>query len=364
MRNIEKKIGKKPEYFQFEEMMDWIQFAHIERAIWLIAVLIIVLFVTWKMSTRKSQIGAFVSSMMQSRLVTSPTTGSRVLQIICLAVSGVLFVLALMQPQVVQQDRVVLAKESANIFVALDVSKSMLATDAAPNRLERAKSEIRDMLPQLSSHRVGLLAFAGRTTVLSPLTMDHGFFRLVLENASPESVTRGGTSIGDVIRKATELLSKHEGPKVLILITDGEDHETYPLEAADAARQAGVAIITVGFGSETGSTIDVLDKATGMKRRIQDSSGQDVISKLDVKLLKEISEKTRGNYIPAGTGVLELDSIMLQVILPLVEDSPVRTQEKRVELYPWFVGFGLLFFLGFMILEGRGFRRQVREKAA
>ena len=151
----------------------------------------------------------------------------------------------------------------------------------------------------------------------------------------------------------------------MILITDGEDHDSYPLEAADAARKAGVVIITVGFGSEKGTTIDVVDKKTGVKKRVTDASGADVISKLDGKMLREIAAKTNGVYVPAETGVLDLESIMNKHILPLVSDSEqIHTKVTKIDLFQWFVGFGLLFFLGFMLLEGRGFKRQIRENAA
>ena len=344
--------------------MDWIQFGHTERVIWMLAVLAMVAFFIWKMISQREHLGAFLDRTMQARLVTRPTMGSRIMQLICLALSGTLFVVALMQPQIVQEERVVASKDAANIFVALDVSKSMLSTDVAPDRLERAKSEIRDMLPKFSTHRIGLLAFAGRTTVLSPLTMDHGFFRLVLDNASPQSVTLGGTNLEAVIRKATKLLREQEGPKVLLLITDGEDHDSYPLEAAEEARQAGIVIAAVGLGSATGTTIDYLDKKTGEKKRVQDSSGKDVISKLDEKMLKDIVEKTNGVYVPAQNSV-DWDSVMTTHILPMVDGAEqVRVQEIRVDLFQWFVGFALLFFLGFMLLEGRGFSRQTKEKAA
>ena len=293
---------------------------------------------------------------MQERLVKRPTVMHHVLQCLCLLISGVSFVVAMMQPQIVKEERVAATRDSANIFVALDVSKSMLAADVVPNRLERAKSEVRDMLPFLTTHRIGLLAFAGRTTVMSPLTTDHGFFRLVLDSASPNSVTLGGTNLGEVIRKGTKLLSEHEGPKAMLLISDGEDHDSYPLEAAEEARRAGVVIVTVGFGSEVGSPIDVLDKSTGRKKRITDSNGQEVISRLDGELLRQIAAKTNGKYVPTTTGVLDLESIMEELILPLVEDSDQsRTIEQRIDLYPWAVGFGIFFFFGWMLLEGLSF---------
>lgn len=347
--------------------MDWIQFAHPERAIWLLAVLAMIIFTAWKIGSLRHKLGAFVSTTMQPRLVTRPSLAHRLLQIGCLGLSGTACVIALMQPQIIQQEHVSNANDSANIFVALDLSKSMMATDVAPDRLERAKSEIRDMLPSFSKHRVGLLGFAGRTTVMSPLTMDHGFFRLVLDNASPTSVTLGGTNLGDVIRKGTKLLSAHEGPKAMILISDGEDHESHPLEAAEEARREGVVIVTVGFGSESGSTIDIMDKETGRKKRITDATGKEVISRLDGDLMREIAMKTNGVYVPAETGVIDLESIMAKHILPLVEESSqVHVRETRIELFQWFVGFGLVFFLGFLMLETGVFHRlrRNREKAA
>lgn len=338
--------------------MDMIQFQHGERAIWFLAVIVAVLFALWRTMRQRGNLGSFVSRTMQPRLVERASGGVVVAQAICLLASGIGFVLALMQPQIVQQERVATGKDSANIFVALDVSKSMLATDVVPDRLERAKSEVRDMLPSFSAHRVGLLAFAGRASVLSPLTMDHGFFRLALDNASPQSVTLGGTNLGEVIRKGTSLLSKQEGPKAMILISDGEDHDSYPLEAAQEARRAGVVIIAVGFGSEAGAPIDVLDKATGRKKRVTDAGGKEVISRLDGDLLRQIALTTEGVYVPAGTGVLDLESIMNKHILPLVEESKqVQVREVRIELFQWYVGFALIFFVGFMLLEGCAPRR-------
>ena len=324
--------------------MNPILFAHSERVIWLLAVFAVVLFALWKTLSHKSRLNRFVSQTMQERLVTRPT-----------------------MTQIIKEEPVVSSKDSANIFIALDVSKSMLATDVAPNRLERAKSEIRDMLPYFSTHNVGLLAFAGRTTVLSPLTMDHGFFRLALDSASPTSVTKGGTDLANVIRKGTSLLSAHEGAKLMVLISDGEDHDSQPLEAAKEALKEGVAIVTVGFGSATGSPIDVLDKTTGRKKRITDSNGMEVISKLDVKMLTDIATTTKGAYVPAQTGVLDLENIMNKLILPYTD---TKTQAKpiihQIDLYQWLVALGLLFFAGFMLLEGGRMRssRQNREKAA
>ena len=134
-------------------MMNWIEFEHGDRAICLLAVLLVVLFFTYQVFSQRKKLGSFVGKELQPALVTRVTFRSRVLQIACIALSGILFVIALMQPQVVQKEHVIASKDKANIFIALDVSKSMLATDVAPDRLERAKSEIRDMLPSFAAHK-------------------------------------------------------------------------------------------------------------------------------------------------------------------------------------------------------------------
>ena len=125
-------------------------------------------------------------------------------------------------------------------------------------------------------------------------------------------------------------------------------------------------IVAVGFGSEAGTTIDVLDKKTGVKKRVVDSEGREVVSRLDGDLLRQIALKTNGVYVPAGTGVLDLESVLQKHILPLVESSTqVKSREVRVELFQWFVGLGMLFFMGFMLLDARTNRkRQSKEKIA
>ena len=143
----------------------------------------------------------------------------------------------------------VVSQRGVDLFVLLDVSRSMLAEDVAPSRLERAKSDIRDLLSRLIRDRVALVVFAGKTAVKAPLTNDHGFFLSVLDEIDTDSAPRGGSHIGDGIRKCLEILPSDENrDQVIILITDGEDHESFPLEAAHQARERGVKIIAVGLG--------------------------------------------------------------------------------------------------------------------
>ena len=272
-------------------------------------VLVFFLLMIWLERRSGGDLSQFVSKVLQPRLVRSASITRRMIRIMFLALSGVFLVISLMRPQWGLQF-VSTPKVGAEIMICLDVSKSMLAEDVAPNRLERAKADIGDLLNYLSGDQVGLIAFAGRASVLSPLTPDFGFLRLVLDSAGSHSVTRGGTRLEEPIRKAIKGFGDTaDASRSILLITDGEDHDSFPLEAAKAAAERGIRILSIGFGDENGSEIMLTDPKTGARQLLRDSDGEVVKSRLDGDMLREISLITDGAYIPAGTGVLDLRSI-------------------------------------------------------
>jgi Ca-activated chloride channel family protein len=279
-----------------------------------------------------------VASALQSQLVERPASWRRWLRVALLSLASLCMVLALMRPQwglrFVATPRV-----GAEIMIALDVSRSMLADDAKPSRLERAKAEIADLLAYLDQDHVGLIAFAGRASVLSPMTPDRSFLRLVLDGAGAHSVTRGGTNLAEPIQKAVTGLGE-PGPaqRALILITDGEDHDSFALDAARQAAEAGIKIIAIGFGDESGSEIYISDPRTGARTLLRDSAGDPVVSRLDGELLREIALATDGAYVPAGTGVLDLASIYQEHIAGLTRSQlDAHGRSIRDEMYGGFV---------------------------
>ena len=183
----------------------------------------------------------FLSTTMQFRLARKPTTTRRLVKLGLVLATLVLGTLALMRPQKPGGTEVLSSRQiAADIMVVLDVSKSMLAEDAAPNRLDRAKAEIGEFIDRVQGHRVGLVAFAGRASVKCPLTSDYGFFRLVLRDVDVGSVSRGGTRIGDAVRKTVAAFGPRRNvPRVMLLITDGEDHDSFPLDAVQDAVGCG-----------------------------------------------------------------------------------------------------------------------------
>ena len=251
----------------------------------------------------RSVLERFVSRSMQSRLVRRSTLVRRMSALGLITLAMLALVFALMRPQwgmTVQRA----VRVDSQIMICLDVSKSMLAEDVAPNRLERAKIELDSLLGLMAEgQQVGLIAFAGKAAVLCPMTTDFGFLRLILNEAEPQSVGRGGTQIGDAIRKAVDgFRESGDIHRLILLVTDGEDHDSFPLEAAKAAKEKGVKIVSVGFGDEAGSKIEIADPQTGGRSFVKDRDGKDVVSRLDGETLRDIALQTDGAYIPAGTG--------------------------------------------------------------
>lgn len=244
------------------------------------------------------------------------------------------------QPQTVH-------REGRDVVFLVDVSKSMLAEDLAPNRLERAKLAIRDCLEGLNGDRVGLIAFAGTATVKCPLTLDYGFFRMMLEEIGPDAISRGGTLIGDAIRKAlAEVFDDQEREfRDIILITDGEDQESFPVEAAQQAGEQGIRIIAIGLGDETqGQRIPVTDK-NGQKTFLT-YRGEEVWTKLDADTLREVAATTPGGkYLNVATGAFDLQAIYQEFVASARKKS---LEERQLTIYE--EKFQIFLGLGFLLL--------------
>ncbi|HEX4423299.1 MAG TPA: VWA domain-containing protein [Kofleriaceae bacterium] len=326
-------------------MIDW-KFAELPRVhlVWLALAAVIGLGLLERRS--RTALGAFLTPVMQRRLTAQATPGrviARLVLVLCAMLAGIG---ALMRPQVSGETETVNAVQAtADVMFVLDTSRSMLAEDAAPNRLARAKAEIAQLVGKLESHRVGLVAFAGRAAAMCPLTPDHSFFTTVLSTVDTRSAGRGGTRVGEAIKTAVRGFPAGPGAKLIVLITDGDDQDPYSEDAAVLARDAGIKIVAIGLGSETGSQITLTDPATGA-RTVLMYEGKPVISKLDGDRLRKIALVTEGAYIPAGTSAVDLESIMKTHVAPMVSAAVVSAQrEIPAERYIWLV----LAALGFLL---------------
>jgi len=326
---------------------------HWIHLLWAVAAFILLL--AWLERRSQGDLDRFVAAPLQSRLVSRVTPLRRALRLALLGLCGLFLTLALMRPQWGAQF-VSTPRVGAQIMVCLDVSRSMLAEDVAPNRLERAKAELRDLLSYLDGDQVGLIAFAGRAGVLSPLTPDFGFLRLVLDKAGPHSVTRGGTRLEEPIRKALAGFRDRRAGEVsrsILLITDGEDHDSFPLEAAKTAAERGVRILAIGFGDEAGSELLVTDPRTGARTLVRDADGNPVRSRPDGDLLREMALVTGGAYVPAGTGAIDLESIYEHHIASLTRGRLAGGGYRiRNDIFQWVLLCALLCLLAAAILGG------------
>jgi Ca-activated chloride channel family protein len=236
--------------------------------------------------------------------------------------------------------------EGVDVVVLLDVSRSMLAEDAVPNRLGRARIAVHrlvDKLAETGGHRIGLIAFAGTPQVRCPLTIDYAYLRETLDRTDTSAAVRGGTLIGDAIRRAVEMFDPlGEQERVIVLLTDGEDQESFPLEAARAAAAAGVTLYAVGIGDPDGGGRIPYRDAAG-KLRFVESGGEPVVSRLDEDTLLQIARATRGGYVPAGTNTILLDEIYEEKVAARQGGVRSVTKERHLhERFQWFVGLSLV----------------------
>jgi hypothetical protein len=287
----------------------------------------------------------FAEPAMLARIARVPSSARSVVKATALLAGLALLIAGAARPRWGMYFETVHPK-GVDLFVLLDVSRSMLAEDVSPNRLERAKSDIRDLLTKLVGDRVGLIVFAGAPVVKVPLTNDHSFLQSVLDEVDPTSAPRGGSLIGDAIRKAIESMGpRGDRDQVMVLITDGEDHDSYPMEAAKQAAERGIKIFTVGLGdSDEGRRVPVRDKTDNLTYLQHD--GREVWSKMDEKLLKDIAVSTSGAYVPAKTFAYDLGEIYSQHLQKLTRGELASEKRKRYgERYQLFVVAGLILLL-------------------
>jgi len=244
-----------------------------------------------------------------------------------------------------------------NIVMALDVSRSMNARDLEPSRLERERLLARRLLRSLSGDRFGLVAFAGRAYVLSPLTVDHGALQLFVDALDPEIVSYGGSALSAAVRQATDLV-RGERPnsarRAVVLVSDGEalEQREAVLEAAERAADLGVVVHTVGVGTEGGSLIPRDRDASGVGGFVIDESGQRVVSRLDDRLLREVAQATGGEYFrlaDAGSTERLIDTLEGLDREAAGEAGRVRPVDRSV----WFLALALLALALDALLERR-----------
>ncbi len=309
--------------------------AHIRCAAreWLWAsplVLALSLFYIWAFRRKEAMLRRFASPGLLRHLLPAVSPARQVAKAVLVQLAVVFILLALVEPQMGYKWREV-KRRGVDIMIALDTSRSMLAGDVAPNRLAVAKRKIEDLVNLLDGDRIGLVAFAGRAFVQCPLTLDYGAFRTILDSVDVDSIPTPGTAIGRAIDKCLAAFDQKERKfKVIILITDGEDHEHKALEAARRARDAGAPIYTVGVGTRAGAYIMITNER-GDRVHLKARDGSPVKSHLDEKTLQEIALLTGGKFARADSQVWPLDRIYRECIGRMEKRRLAAKKLKRYE---------------------------------
>ena len=329
-----------------------IRFQHIEYLIGLAGIPVLILLFLWLLRWKKKAAIKMGDEGLVQQLIRNYSHVKFVLKFVLalLAFTAIIVGASNMQKKGQTEN---LDRTGVDVMLVLDVSKSMLAQDIQPSRLEKAKQLLMRLLDKLENDRVGLILFAGRAYMQMPLTTDQGAAKMYIQNASPDAVPTQGTVIADALRMANSAFNNNEHKyKAIVLISDGEDHDPDALKTAKQLADDGVMINTIGIGSPDGSTI--IDPVT--KESKKDENGQIVISKLNETELTQLSDATNGIYIRLDN--MDDALITLSQRLDGIEKKALTDTEyiNYKNYFQWFLAAGILFLLIEFFLPERKFK--------
>ncbi len=322
-----------------------IQFNNPNNALYFWAVAVLASLLILGYLRRFKVLNRIATKRLIPRLTCASSHGRRRFRIAMLIGVATLACLSLLDPRWGTKYKEV-EQQGIDTFFVLDVSRSMLAQDVRPNRLDRAKTAISDVLDVMGSDRAGLVTVAGDAALSVPLTLDYASLRLSLDDISPRSVLRGGTKIGDGIRLAQKSFTDDvQEYKTIIVLTDGEDMGSFPIEAAQDAANAGISVYTVGIGdATTGARIPTT--LYGQPSFIT-FEGEEVWTLMNPEELERVARAGSGAFVPAGTANLDLGSIYAQRIASDAGKSfDSVTLEQFIPRFQWFAIPALLILLG------------------
>lgn len=306
---------------------------------------VIIAFFIFVSMQKKRKLAIFGEMALIEKLSASRSIAKDRLRKILLIIAICFLVIALARPQI-GAVLTMTKRYGVDILVALDVSKSMASQDIKPSRLEKAKLEVASLIDKLKGDRIGILTFAGDSFVQSPLTLDYSAAKMFLSIISVDMMPVPGTAIGDAIRTAQKsFIKKERKHKVLIIMTDGEDHGTDPVKIAREAKKEGIIIYTIGIGTAKGELIPELDESGKAKGYKKDKNNEFIMSKLDDVILQKIALVTDGKYYHATAGEFELDKILDDIQKMEKKELSSRLFTKYEDRFQYFLGIALILLI-------------------
>lgn len=329
------------------------RFESIEYAYLFALIPIFLLMLAWASRRRKKLLGEFAEAHLLPHLTGGVDFWGKKAKYWLSLGAIIMFIVALMGPQWGFEWQEV-TRHGVDIVFAIDTSRSMLATDVKPNRLERTKLAVLDVLPNLRGDRVGLVAFAGTSFLQVPLTLDYSAFAMGLQSLSVDTIPVGGTALAHAIETAIKAFEPVDSSKVLVIISDGEDHSGNLQQVLKKAKEAGIVVHTIGIGTSEGELIPLMDEY-GNVEYLKDKEGRVVKTRLDEKTLRDLALGTGGAYVHATPTQFGLDLIYSQKITEMQTSEFQSTLSKRYESryqWPLLVGF-ILLCAEMLISEGK-----------
>lgn len=324
------------------------RFAHPEYLYLLLAAPALIALFAWALYDRRRRLARFGDPATVATLMPDASTGRMKLKFILFTTAVILVILAAARPQFGSKLREQ-KSEGIEMMLAVDISNSMLAEDFEPNRLERTKYAINKLFDGLEQDRVGVIVFAGDATVQLPITSDYRMAKAFAKRISPSMASVQGTSIGKALSLAEMSFSSGSGDsRVIILITDGEDHEGNVMQAAERAAEQGIRIFTIGIGTPEGAPIQIGGEF------IKDETGEMVVSKLNEEMLAKIADITGGAYVRSSKQSIGLDEIVRTINeMEQTELSMVRFEEFNEQYQYLLIAALVLLLLEFVVLDRR-----------
>jgi len=302
--------------------------------------------------SRKKRLQRFGDTELVSRLMPDASTRKPVVKFVLLMIAYAFVVMGAAGPKIgikLKENK----STGSEIIIALDVSNSMLAEDIQPNRLERAKQALSRLIDRLSDNKIGLIVFAGEAYIQLPITADYVSAKMFLSTISTESVPVQGTAIAAAINLAVNSFSPvSEAGKAIIVITDGENHEEDPVQAAAEAARQGINVHAVGVGSTQGVPIPVRTRS-GQRDFMRDRDGSVVMTRLDETTLQEMVVAGNGIYVRATTANMGLNTVLEEIDKLDKAGFEARVYADFAEMFQWFFGIALTFLLIEQLISNR-----------
>ncbi len=317
----------------------------LEEKIWfwllLVIPVIVVLFLALQLWKRHAQ-KKFANKRILKRLSPNRSLFKPILKLIVLCLAFACLTIALVNPKIGTKLETI-KRQGVDIVFAVDVSKSMLAEDIAPNRLEKSKQLVTQIINNLASDRVGIIAYAGKAFPQLPITTDYASAKMFLQGMNTDMLSSQGTAIDEAIQLAKTYYDDEEQTnRVLIIISDGEDHNNIAANVAEEASEEGIKIFTIGVGKAKGGPIPIKRNGIVLNYK-KDNSGETVITRLNEETLINIAEEANGQYINGNSTAEVVEAI--REILNKMDKKEFEAKEfaEYKDQFQWFLGFGIFF---------------------